>query len=498
MGNDVGNSVMSIAGIPVGAGVGLADRFIGGWMGALYGELEGNAPTGEPAGRLLGGKLEAVMGAVGFTPIGSFVAPIGAGLMLGTSRRGAAAGRSVGTSVDETSLGPLLGATEGSLIGARLGFPYGMAVKPEKGDWIGDHEGLTTEGLLAGPCTTMVGSSVGSVVGRLAGELLGIPTGAFDPGEGARGGNGCIGALVVDETTGEVGLVGLTGDFPLGLAVGQSKPCGTESLGPGGSARGARGGNGCIGALVGTTGDVGVARLTGEFPMGRTGLAVGRPKPCGTGALPVGNEELGTDATVGLASGDAGGAMLAGLLGVAVGELLLGELSAGASGTVPPLVPPPTGAAVRMVVGALGTSTTGPCGVGATGLCPIGATGLLVTLAAWATGLALGDDAVEGVVAVLLSGAVKGMGAEALDWTVAKGDNVDGAIGVRSLLRASDDKVGVDAGAMGSVGLDPVAIGVGGTRLALGAVGGTRLALVWDGAMGFSKGEAVGWNNESK
>jgi hypothetical protein len=102
MGNDVGNSVMSIAGIPVGAGVGLADRFIGDWMGAMYGELEGNAPTGEPAGRLLGGKLEAVMGAVGFTPIGSFVAPIGAGLMLGTFRRGAAAGMSVGAAVGKT------------------------------------------------------------------------------------------------------------------------------------------------------------------------------------------------------------------------------------------------------------------------------------------------------------------------------------------------------------------------------------------------------------
>jgi hypothetical protein len=375
-----------------------------------------------------------------------------------------------------------------------------MAVEPENGDWIGDHAGLSTGGLLAGPCITTVGSSVGSFDGTVTGGLLGSPTGASDPGEGARGGNGCIGALGVDETTGEVGLVGLTGDFPLGLAVGLSKPCGTASFGPGGSARGARGGDGCIGALVGTTGDVGLARLTGEFPMGRTGLAVGRPKPCGTGALPVGNEELGSSngtragAIVGLASGDAVGAMLAGLLGVAVGELSLGELCAGASGTVPPLVPPPTGAAVRMVVGALGTSTTGPSGVGATGLCPIGSTGLgdtglLVTLAAWATGLALGDDAVEGAVAVLLSGAVKGMGAEALDWTVANGDNVDGAIGVRSLLRASEDKVGVDAGAMGSVGLDP---------LALGAVGGTRLALAWDGAVGFNKGEAVGWNNESK
>jgi hypothetical protein len=59
-----------------------------------------------------------------------------------------------------------------------------MAVDPENGDWIGDHEGLTTGGLLAGPCTTMVGSISGSVVGRVTGELLGIPVGAFDPGPG--------------------------------------------------------------------------------------------------------------------------------------------------------------------------------------------------------------------------------------------------------------------------------------------------------------------------
>jgi hypothetical protein len=388
-----------------------------------------------------------------------------------------------------------------------------MAVEPENGDWIGDHAGLATGRLLAGPCTTTVGSSVGSVDGIVTGALFGNPAGVIDNEggrRGARGGNGCIGALVVNETTEGVGLVGMTGELPLGLVVGRSKPCRTGAPDRGGSARGARGGNGCIGALVRTTGDVGAARLTGEFPMGRTGLAVGRPKPCGTGAPPMGSEELGSSsgtragAIVGLANGDAVGAILAGLLGVAVGELLLGELCVGASGTVPPLVPPPTGAAVRMVVGALGTSTTGPCGVGATGLCLIGATGLcdtglLVTLAAWATGLALGDDAIEGAVAVMLSGAVKGMGAEALDWTVAKGDNVDGAIGVRSLLRASEDKVGVDAGAMGSVGLDPLAIGaVGGTRLALRAVGGTRLALLWDRAVGFNKGEAVGWNNESK
>jgi hypothetical protein len=118
----------------------------------------------------------------------------------------------------------------------------------------------------------------------------------------------------------------------------------------------------------------------------------------------------------------------------------------------------------------------------------------LPTLAA-PIGLAMGNDAVEGAVAVLLSGAVRGTGTESLDETAPRGDNVDGAIGVRSSLRASDDKVGVDAGAMGtatgaSAGLDP---------LALGAVGGTTLTLVWDGTMGVcSIGEAVGWKKVSK
>jgi hypothetical protein len=157
-------------------------------------------------------------------------------------------------------------------------------------------------------------------------------------------------------------------------------------------------------------------------------------------------------------------------------------------------MPSPTGTAVPMVVGALGTSTAGLCVMGETGFCLIGAMGLIVILtaegaaglvalalfAAATTGLAVGNDTVEGAVAVLLSGAARGTSTEALDW-MPSGGNVDGAIGVRSSLRASDDKVGVDAGAMVSTadttaGLDP---------LTLGAVGGGRLPLVWDGAMGF-------------
>jgi hypothetical protein len=362
----------------------------------------------------------------------------------------------------------------------------------------------------------MVGSSVSSVDGNVAGALFGNPTGAIDPAgatRGARGCNGCIGPIVVDGTS---GLGGLAGELPVGLLIGRSKPWGTGAPDPGGSGRGTRGSFGCIGAFVRdeTTGDVGLARLTGELPMGRTGLAVGRPNPCGTGPPPMGNVELGgsngtgANATVGLASGDVVGVMLAGLRGVAVGELLLGKLCIGASGTVPPLVPSPAGAAVRMVVGALGTSTAGLCVMGETGFCLIGVMGLFVILAAEGatglvalalfaaatTGLAVGNDTVEGAVAVLLSGAARGTGTEALDW-MPSGGNVDGAIGVRSSLRAFDDKVGVDAGAMGSAagataGLDP---------LTLCAVGGTRLALVWDGAMGFfSIGEAVGWNNLSK
>jgi hypothetical protein len=129
---------------------------------------------------------------------------------------------------------------------------------------------------------------------------------------------------------------------------------------------------GCIGVLVGdeTIGDVG---LIGELPIERRGLAVGRPTFCGTGPPPMGNNELGSSngtgagAIVGIASGEAVGAKLAGPLGVAVGELPLGALGAGASGTVPPLVPSLAGAAVRVVVGALGTSTTGLCAVGDTG-----------------------------------------------------------------------------------------------------------------------------------
>jgi hypothetical protein len=503
VGNKVGNSDISIAGISVGASVGLADRFIVGWIGAAYGELVGNAPSGEPAGRSLGGMLGAAMGTVGFTLNGRFEAPIGADEMLGTSICGAALGISVGSAVGEKSLDPLFGAAEGAM----LGFPYGRAVQP--GDWIGDHAGLTTGVLPTGPCTTMVGSSVSSVDGNVAGALFGTPTGAT---RGARGCNGCIGPIVVDGTS---GLGGLAGELPVGLLIGRSKPWMTGAPDPGGSGRGTRGSNGCIGAFVRdkTTGDVGLARLTGELPMGRTGLAVGRLNPCGTGPPPMGNVELGgsngtgANATVGLAGGDAVGVVLAGLRGVAVGELLLGKLCIGASGTVPPLVPSPAGAAVRMVVGALGTSTTGLCVVGETGFCLIGAMGLIVILTAEGatglvalpalagpTGLAVGNATVEGAVAVLLSGAARGTGTEALDW-VPSGGNVDGAIGVRSSLRAFDDKVGVDAGAMVSTadttaGLDP---------MTLGDVGGARLALVWDGAMGFfSIGEAVGWSNVSK
>jgi hypothetical protein len=509
VGNKVGNSDISIAGISVGASVGLADRFIVGWIGAVYGELVGNAPTGEPAGRSLGGKLGTAMGIVGFTLNGRFEAPIGADEMLGTSIRGAALGFSVGSAVGEKSLDPLFGAAEGAM----LGFPYGWAV--QSGDWIGDHAGLTTGVLPAGPCTTMVGSSVSSVDGNVAGALFGNPTGAIDPAgatRGARGCNGCIDPIVVDGTG---GLGGLAGELPVGLLIGRSKPWGTGAPDPGGSGSGTRGSNGCIGAFVRdeTTGDVGLARLTGELPMGRTGLAVGRSNPCGTGPPPMGNVELGgsngtgANAIVGLASGDAVGVMLAGLRGVAVGELLLGKLCIGASGSVPPLVPSPAGAEVRMVVGARGTSTTGLCVMGETGFCLIGVMGLFVTLTAEGatglvklpalagpTGLAVGNDTVEGAVAVLLSGAARGTGTEALDW-MPSGGNVDGAIGVRFSLRAFDDKVGVDAGAMGSAagataGLDP---------LTLGDVGGARLALVWDGAMGFfSIGETVGWNNVSK
>jgi hypothetical protein len=470
------------------------------------------------------------MGTVGLRLIGRFEVPVGADEMLGTSRRGAAFGLSVGEAVSETSMGLPLGAAEGSLVGVVLGFPYGRAVEPECGDWIGDRAGLANGGMPVGPCTTIVGSSVNTVDGIEAGALFGNAAGALDPDgttRGARGCigivgcNGCAGALVMDGATGppNVGLSGLAGELP--LAVGRLKACGARSLDPGGRARGARGGNGCIGALVRdeTTGDAGLVGLTGELPMGRRGLAVGRPTSCGTGALPMGDNELrsisgtGADATVGLlAIGDSVGAKLAGLLGAAVGEMLLGKLCAGASGTMSPLVPSLAGAAVRVIVGTPGSSTTGLCAVGAAGLCPIGAmgpcaTGLLVILTtggatgfvalalfAVATGLAMGNDAVVGAVAVMLSGAVRGTGAEAVDGTVPRGDNADGAIGVRSSLRASVDKVGVDAGAMGTAagataGLDPIA---------LGAVGGTRLVLVWNEAMGFSVGDAVGWNNVSK
>jgi hypothetical protein len=123
-----------------------------------------------------------------------------------------------------------------------------------------------------------------------------------------------------------------------------------------------------------------------------------------------------------------------------------------------------------------------------------GATGLVALALLAAIGLAMGIDTV-GAVAVVLAGAGRGAaGAEALDGTL-RGDNAGDAMGVLRLsLRASDDKVGVDAGAIGTAagataGLDP---------LALGAVGGTRLALVWNGAMGFNMGEAVGGNNVSK
>jgi hypothetical protein len=63
------------------------------------------------------------MGTVGFTLIGRFEVPVGADEMLGTSRRGAAFGMSVGAAVSETSMGPPLGAAEGSFVGAMLGFP---------------------------------------------------------------------------------------------------------------------------------------------------------------------------------------------------------------------------------------------------------------------------------------------------------------------------------------------------------------------------------------
>jgi hypothetical protein len=181
----------------------------------------------------------------------------------------------------------------------------------------------------------------------------------------------------VDETTGDLVLVGLTGELPLGLVVGRSKRCETGAADPGGRGRGTRGGNGCIGALEGD-----------ETP------------------------------------GDA--------------------------------------------------PTTGLCAVGATRLCPIGAVELLVILT-------------NGLVAVELLAVPSGL---ALGDDVFSGDDVGGAIGVRSVLRASVDKAELDAGAMGAAG---ATIG-----LALGAVVGIRFAPVRDGVMGFNEGEAVGWNNVSK
>jgi hypothetical protein len=93
----------------------------------------------------------------------------------------------------------------------------------------------------------------------------------------------------------------------------------------------------------------------------------------------------------------------------------------------------------------------------------------------------------NGLVAVELLAVPSGL---ALGDDVFSGDDVGGAIGVRSVLRASVDKAELDAGAMGAAG---ATIG-----LALGAVVGIRFAPVRDGVMGFNEGEAVGWNNVSK